>query len=93
MRDLGRVEDGRAHQRAVHAPVGDGKGPPAQIFQAKRAVFDLADKTTDRLFNPGKVQSVGIAHHRHHQPFFGANRDADVVIIFQHNLITLRSRH
>ena len=35
----------------------------------------------DRLLDLGERKRIRIAHHRHHQPALGANRDADMIII------------
>ena len=34
-------------------------------------------------------QAIGIAQYRHHQPFAGADGDADVVVVLQHHLVAL----
>ena len=53
---------------------------PSSAFLAK-----LADPPLDL----GEAQAIGVAQHRHDQPFGGADRDADVVVVLEHHLVAL----
>ncbi len=43
----------------------------------------------DLLLDVGEVPAVGVAHHRHHQPLLGADRDADVVMVLVDDVLAV----
>ncbi len=61
-----------------NTPIGDGEGAALQLFQLQLVVAGAGTEIHDRLFDVGQRQTVGVAHHRHHQAAFGRNRDADI---------------
>ena len=90
--DLGRVDDGRAEQRAEDAAVGDGEGAATQILQRQRSVLHFGRIFLDRPLDFGKRHALCIAQHRHNQTLGGSDGDADIVITLQQDLIALDLR-
>ena len=86
---LRRVEDRRRHQRAIDAAVGDREGPAREILDRQFAVARLAGQRSDRLLDLGKGHSVGVTHDRHDQTLLGADRDADVVVVFVDDVVAV----
>ena len=50
-----------------------------------RALREVADRQLDL----GERHPVGVAQHRHDQPAFGADGDADVVVVLEDDLVAL----
>ncbi len=88
--DLRRIQNRRAHQRSKHATVGDGERAAAQVFQGERAVFGLFREAFDRHFDVRKGHPVSIAQHRNNQAVRRANCHADVIVMFDHQVVALQ---
>ena len=87
--DLRRVEDRRAHERAVDAAVRDAERPAAQVLNRQRAVVRLRGELADAALDRRERHPVRVAQHRHDQALARADGDADVVVVLQHHLVAL----
>ena len=63
--------------------------PPVRSSQRQRAVLRALREVADRRFDLRERHPVGVAQHRHDEPAFGADGDADVVVVLQHDLVAL----
>ncbi len=88
-RALGRVDNRGGENRAVHAAVGNGKGPPFQIGQGNLVVFDLPGKVGDGLLNLGEMHLIRTAQHRHHQPLFSTDSNPDMVVVIREDIVAV----
>ena len=66
------------------------KVPPLHLVHGQRAVLGaLAAIASDRLFDIGDGQLIGVADHRHDQAVRGGDRDRDVGVIVIDDLIAV----
>ena len=65
------------------------EGAALQIGEGQLVVAGLAGQFDDLALDLGEALAVGVAHDRHDQPFFGADGDADVVVVLEHHLVAL----
>ncbi len=89
MPGLRRVQDRRRHQRAEDAAVGDGEGAAGQLVDRELAVAGATAELGDLAFDLGEAHAVGIAHHRHHETLLGADRDADVIVVLEDDVVAV----
>ena len=77
-RNLGLVDDGKTVEVAFAPGVRNGEGASPQIIGRKLLASRSKRKFVDRGRHSRQRQTVGVAHHRDHQTFFGLDRDPDV---------------
>ena len=65
------------------------KVPPVRSGERQLAVARLRRQLDDLLLDLGEGLAVGVAHDRHDQPLLGADRDADVVVVLEDDLVAL----
>ncbi len=92
MATLRRIQDGRGHQRAEHAAVGDRERAAGQLFQRDRAVAGLLRVVAHRLLELREAQRFGITNDRHHQATLGGDGDAEVVVLVIDDVVAVDGR-
>src|SRR5262249_54242441 len=78
---LGRVEDRRRHQGAVHPAVADGERAALHLLDLQRALASAATEAGDLALDLRQGFLIAVAYHRYHQPTLAADGDTDVVVI------------
>jgi len=88
-RALRRIDDRCRHERAEHAPVGDGERAAGQFLERDRALARLAGIVGDLLLELGKSPGIRVAHDRDDQTTLGGDRHTDVVILVIDDVIAV----
>src|SRR5687768_615900 len=90
--DLWEIEDRRAEKRTKHAAICDRKCSAPQILDGQFTFLGFLYIILYALFDLRKRQAVCIADDRHNQPFRGANRHANVVVVLEDQLLAVDLR-
>jgi len=69
------------------AAVGDGECAPAQVVERERIGARLFRERGDFALELGERLAVRVADDRHHEPTFGADGDANVVVLLVHDFV------
>ena len=87
--DLRWIQDRRAHERPKDATVGDGERATLEILERQRAVLRALGEVADGQFDLGEALGICVADDGDDEAAFRADRDADVVVVLQHDLVAL----
>lgn len=64
---LRRINDGRAHEGAKHAAIGDGEGATRHVFERQFALLSLGGIGPNGLLNVRKGHVLDVAQNWHNQ--------------------------
>ena len=86
-RALRRIQDGRGHQAAVDAAVGDRERAAGHLVHAQLPVACLGGERADGQLDLREGHALGVAEHGHHQAAVGADGDGDVGVVVVLDLV------
>src|SRR5579872_509982 len=78
---LGNIDNGRGHQAAEDASVGNGESAPLHFVHAELVVAGLGGEFDHFLFDFGHAETFSVADHRHYQSLGCGHGNGDITVI------------
>ena len=85
--DLRLVDDREAVQVSEAARVRDREAAALELVGGELLRARAVGEILDGLREPGQREPIGVARDRHHQAFFGLDRDPDVDVLLLHDRV------
>ena len=83
------IQDRRRHQRAINTTIRYSKGAASHFIRGDFTIARPRTKISNSLFGCGQIHRPGIFNHWHYKALRCTNGNADIIIIFVNDIITV----